>query len=287
MCTLYSSCPDLEDIPGALVDVPGYGKVPSIAAYQFDTYTEVETFQICTDGIFNIAEGGYVGPWAYSSGDSCKDLGIDDENCEDLQVPVMALFGIDNILSIKTPTSCIDKVVIDAMLESAGDPSSFMNSHGPSPEMASRFNPEISVEYFLKMHSEIPILAKAGASMFPRFDDEFFAKLLNETSEVSNHLQHGAALQVHPDAIAYPWRNAALMVDFETSNELAHDFLNRIVEGGYTPQGYYAYLNPPGMKKWRSYFFGDKWRDLTKIRAKYDPKDVFGKPLTIESIGED
>ncbi len=74
------------------------------------------------------------------------------------------------------------------------------------------------------------------------------------------------------------------MIDFEQSNEKAHDFLRRLVEGGYTPQGYYAYLNLPGMQNWRSYFFDNKWRELMKIRSKYDPTDVFGKPLTIESI---
>mmetsp|Transcript_30202 Transcript_30202/g.40117 ORF Transcript_30202/g.40117 Transcript_30202/m.40117 type:complete len:110 (+) Transcript_30202:1-330(+) len=109
--------------------------------------------------------------------------------------------------------------------------------------------------------------------------------MLSETAQYANHLQHGAALMVDPDETAYPWRNAAFMVEYETG-DIADSFLERIVDGGYTPQGYYAYLNPSGMKKWRSYFFDDKWRILSEIRAKYDPKDVFGKPLTIESIGE-
>lgn len=119
--------------------------------------------------------------------------------------------------------------------------------------------------------------------MFPRFDDAFFAKILKETSGTSSHLLHGAPLKVHPDDTAYPWRSSALQVQFYRPE---NEFLKRIVEGGYEPQGYYAYLNPAGMKNWRSYFFGDKWQKLAKIRGKYDPKDVFGKPLTIESLGE-
>ena len=90
--------------------------------------------------------------------------------------------------------------------------------------------------------------------MFPRFDDSFFSKLIRETSEGTNHLQHGAALQVHPDDTAHPWRNAALMIEYDSADgpNSADDFLTRMVDGGYTPQGYFAYLRPYGMKKWRS-----------------------------------
>jgi len=221
--------------------------------------------------------------------ETTKDLGIDDEKCKD--VP----FAPGMPVTVRVPKSCTDKTVIDAMLIKAGDPSSFMNSHGPSPELLlNRLGPavtgsqSVSKGLDLLMNCKSPagqMKSLAGASMFQRFDDAFFTKLLNTTVEGANHLQHVAALQVHPDDTAYPWRNAALMVEYDSSDE-AKEFLSLLVEGGYTPQGYYAYLSPIGMKKWRSYFFDDKWRKLADIRAKYDPKDVFGKPLTIESIGE-
>jgi len=273
-----SSCTEFEDTPGAMVEFMG-DKVPITRAFQFDSYAEAEAFHICIGGLFNSAPNGDFA-WSNTSGDFCKDLGIDDDKCEDKPFNLL----LPNPTYARVPKSCNDKVVIDAMLQAAGDPSSFINSHGPSPELIDRlgFFPFISetLDYWSKVG---PL--SAGASMFPRFDDAFFAKLIKETSEGANHLQHGAALQVHPDDTAYPWRNAAFQVEYDNEDS-AKDFIGRILEGGYTPQGYYAYLNPAGMKKWRSYFFGDKWKKLSKIRAEYDPKDVFGKPLTIESIGE-
>ena len=45
-------------------------------------------------------------------------------------------------------------------------------------------------------------------------------------------------------------------------------------------------LPSPGMKNWRSHYFGEHWPKLGEIRGSYDPKDVFEKPLTIDSLGE-
>lgn len=271
-----SSCTEFEDTPGAMVEFMG-DKVPITRAFQFDSYAEAEAFYICIGGLFHRIYLYTDFAWSSTSGDFCKDLGIDDDKCEDKP------FDFSNSTYVRVPKSCNDKVVIDAILEAAGDPSSFIHSHGPSPELSDRLGLFPSISGTLDALSKGPL--RAGASMFQRFDDAFFAKLIKETSEASSHLQHGAALQVHPDDTAYPWRNAAFQVEYDNEAS-AKDFIGRILEGGYTPQGYYAYLNPAGMKKWRSYFFGDKWKKLSAIRAEYDPKDVFGKPLTIESIGE-
>merc|ERR1712038_1821552 len=214
-----------------------------------------------------------------TSGDFCKDLDIDDSKCEDKTAPPP--YG-----SFRAPISCLDKDVIDAILKSAIDPSSFINSHGPSVELSNSLNISASDGYNLLLETKTPV---AGSSMFPRFDDSFFAKLISETTEGSNHNQHGACLKVHPDDTAYPWRNAVLMVEYDRGHEgheKAAKFLERIVEGGYNAQGYYNYMGPPGMKKWRSYYFGENWQKLSNIRGKYDPMDVFGKPMTIESLGE-
>uniref|UniRef100_A0A7S4QZ26 FAD-binding PCMH-type domain-containing protein n=2 Tax=Ditylum brightwellii TaxID=49249 RepID=A0A7S4QZ26_9STRA len=284
ICQTFGPCPEIEDIPGATVSAEG-SQVPAFSMFQFDSYAEVEAFQICVGRLY------FFEDWSSTSGDFCKDLGLDDDKCEDGK---LFFFGISaDTLTSKIPKLCTDKDVIDAMLNAAGDPSGFMNSHGPSvqifEQLAQLVVPALPVkeviQWWMDTRSQDRGPGSAGASMFQRFDGSFFAKMLSETAQYSNHLQHGAALMVDPDETAYPWRNAAFMVEYETG-DIADSFLERIVDGGYTPQGYYAYLNPSGMKKWRSYFFDDKWRILSEIRAKYDPKDVFGKPLTIESIGE-
>ncbi|GFH49989.1 hypothetical protein CTEN210_06465 [Chaetoceros tenuissimus] len=260
LCTSDQSCPQFEN-----------GMVSS--AYEFNTYAEVELNFMCTEGLFNY--GSFE--WSNTSGNFCKDLGIADDQCED----DIQKLGIP----LRKPKLC-NKLVIDAMMEKAGDPSSFMNSHGPSLEFvdATRgsFNATVSGVVQLIQENSLSI---AGASMWPRLDDKLFAKILQNHPETSSHLQHGAALKVRSDTTAYPWRNAAFQVQY-SSDAAAKSFLELLIKEGVPAQRYYAYLNPPGMKKWRSYFFNDRWKDLTKIRAKYDPKDVFGKPLTIESFGE-
>ena len=176
------------------------------------------------------------------------------------------------------------------MMEKAGDPSSFMNSHGPSHELVDLMGKSWPGAENITVSEATDVIStmrkgETGASMWPRLDDKRFADILGKYPKTASHLEHGAALKVHPDATAYPWRNAAFLVPYY-SDEDANSFLELLVNEGVPAQGYYNYLNPPGMKKWRSYFFDDKWKELAKIRAKYDPKDVFGKPLTIESLGE-
>ncbi|GFH49986.1 hypothetical protein CTEN210_06462 [Chaetoceros tenuissimus] len=262
LCNFGKPCPQLE------------GSLSS--AYEFNSYAEAEIFHICKGGLFR--------DWSWTassySGDFCKDLGIDDEECED----AVEWKGFP----VRTPKVC-NKVVIDAMMEKAGDPSSFMNSHGPSQEFIDHLlslptTPEnttvsMALDYLVSKNS-LP-----GASILPRLDDKLFTKILKDYPERLDHLQHAAALKVDPDATAYPWRNGAFMLGY-SSSESAKSYMELLLKEGYPLQGYYAYLNPQGMKKWRSFFFDDKWKDLAKIRAKYDPKDVFGKPLTIESLGE-
>jgi hypothetical protein len=265
LCTSGQPCPQFEN-----------GMVSS--AYEFNSYAEVELHNICVGGLFN----GWLLGGSNTSGDFCKDLGIADDECGD---------DVQMGLPVRKPKLC-NKVVIDAMMEKAGDPSSFMNSHGPSLELVDHMRESLPgaenvtvSEALEKLFVDLSLLSLAGATMWPRLDDKLFANILENHSERSNHLQHAAALKVDPDATAFPWRNAAFQIEYD-SDEEAKTFLELLVKEGVPAQGYYAYLNPPGMKKWRSYFFDDKWKELTKIRAKYDPKDVFGKPLTIESLGE-
>jgi len=271
-----SSCPELESTPSGLVN--GFtGKMPTITAFQFDSYAEAEAFNICIGAFFSVIIGGDFG-YTNTTGNMCQDLGIDADNCEDLPMTYIPW------VNITIPKLCTDKAVIDAMLEAAGDPSSIMNSHGPSPELLSKIvkRDPTSADYQGLM--ELGPRA-SGSALFQRFDDQFFAKLLRETSETSNHLQHAASLHVDPDETAFPWRNAAWLIEYNSHDE-AKNFSTRLLDGGYTPQGYYNYMQPTAAEKWRSLYFGNHWRKLTKIRAKYDPKDVFGKPYTIESIGE-
>ncbi|GFH49768.1 hypothetical protein CTEN210_06244 [Chaetoceros tenuissimus] len=263
LCTSDQPCPQFEN-----------GMVS--AAYEFNSYAEVELNYMCSGPLFH----SYLFDGSHNSGDFCKDLGIADDECKD---------DVQWGLPIRKPKLC-NKVVIDAMMEKAGDPSSFMNSHGPSLELVDLIGKSWPGAENITVSEATDVIStmrkgETGASMWPRLDDKLFAEILEKYPRSASHLQHGAALKVDPGATAYPWRNAAFLVPYY-SDEEANSFLELLVKEGVPAQGYYNYLNPPGMKKWRSYFFDDKWTELAKIRAKYDPKDVFGKPLTIESLGE-
>jgi hypothetical protein len=268
------TCREMDDVPGATgEDYPTY----PFFAHQFNSYAEAVAFNMCIGPMFE--EKSFFS-WTRATGDFCKDLNIDNSHCEELFE--------SNGIPYQVPKSCTDKVVIEAILTVSDDPFSFINSHGPSIEVLNLAFPSLThptLNDKIEAWGSLQLPSSSGASMFPRFDDSFFTKLLNETSAASSHLQHGAALLKRPDETAYPWRNAALMVKYG-SMEQATDFIGRMLKGGYKPQGYYNYLSPPGMKNWRSYFFGDNWQRLAEIRSKYDPKDVFGKPLVVESLGE-
>jgi hypothetical protein len=52
-------------------------------------------------------------------------------------------------------------------------------------------------------------------------------------------------------------------------------------------QGYYNYASPLGNPLWRTYYFGDNWKRIAKIKAKYDPMNVFGHQQQIEPDPEE
>ena len=52
-------------------------------------------------------------------------------------------------------------------------------------------------------------------------------------------------------------------------------------------QGYYNYANPVGNPNWRTYYFGDNWKRIAKIKAKYDPMNIFGHQQQIEPDPEE
>jgi hypothetical protein len=145
--------------------------------------------------------------------------------------------------------------------------------------------------FYSNLYSLNPSLGKSrlGGNMLPRTDDETLARILDETPYVRlNHVQHAAGMVPKSHDTAYPHRESALMIEFGGGDSYSFEIMQNILRqyAGVDMQGYYAYLQPPGMQNWRTYYFGDNYEKLTKIRGKYDPLDVFGgsKPLTPESV---
>ncbi len=254
------------------------GKYQGLEITEYNSYAELFGYTIC----MGMSTQGHF--WTHSGGNLCEDFEIDDEKyCTD---------AAPYSLMSRVPKTCNDPDVLQAFLEKAADISSFVNNVGPSVEILrtakaqqyTQVGPDASVAELYEGWHKI-FNAQQDGWFLQRLDDEVFAKLVNSTQLMAHHLFHGASQTVDVDSAAMPWRNMAFLMQSTAMDKSSVRIIyETLVEAGYQPQGYYAYLNSYGMKNWRSFYFNKHWRKLQKIRGKYDPLDVFGKPMTIESI---
>lgn len=91
------------------------------------------------------------------------------------------------------------------------------------------------------------------------------------------------------DETAFPHRDTAIITEFGAGDEELkryNEFTSILVNKHYKDktelQGYYNYMNPTGNPNWRKYYFGDNYKRLSKIKAKYDPLNTFGNPMQVE-----
>ena len=126
--------------------------------------------------------------------------------------------------------------------------------------------------------------------MPPKLDVETLVDLSSNPGFVANHLNHGAPLTVPTNATAFPWRNSAMLLDFEGKTmEYKDTFINRLLQDPYYDgnatklQAYYNYLGPY-TPDWRHLYFGDNYEKLKMIRSANDPTNVFGKPMIVEVV---
>jgi hypothetical protein len=230
--------------------------VSSLFIQEFDTYGEAMASNICQSGFWGSA----------LTGDLCADLGIENDYCTDLSG-----------FRVLSPESCVSKEVLTAILHAAGDTAGFMNHHGSSSEYLAR------LDTTFQLWDENNSSRTLGGLLFPKVDID----TLNDIAVIGfaiSHLHNGAPLQVSKDDTAFPWRGAAILGDFSPDRVADRDAIHlRLKKAGVEPQGYYAYLNPPNMPNWRTWYWDDHYTKLSEIRGDYDPFDVFGKPSTVET----
>ena len=94
---------------------------------------------------------------------------------------------------------------------------------------------------------------------------------------------HGNPQTVGTSQTAFPWRNAGLLTG-NTTHAAVEVLLKDKAFGGdrYKLQGYYNYTSPE-IPNWRRFYFNQNWERLVEVKGKYDPFNVFGKPITAET----
>ena len=248
----YSSLCDVDGLPPKGVSI-----------WQFDSFVEAEMYNICTNGDI-IRNPSTV----RSSNDWCADLDIDSVYCVEFSIsdylPValpgitqesIQLLNLNASDTISLPKDCYNPVVINALLEKAYDPESFLNRHGYSPYWADLLSPLLPfVGYpsnFAEGSSLGLLTTSVGSTMPPKLDVETLVDLSSNPGFVANHLNHGAPLTVPTNATAFPWRNSAMLLDFTSETmEYKDTFISRLVQDPYYDnnatklQAYYNYLGP-------------------------------------------
>jgi hypothetical protein len=162
-----------------------------VGAFEFSSYGDMMLFRLCLNVPFGIT-------MSQTSSDWCKDLGIAENN----------LCSPDDVYGIpmKIP-SCNNRKVIEAFADAAYDPLGFMNQAGPP----------------VFLEEELPTLfddaaTSLGGLLIPRVDIKTLMDL-DENGFTINHFQHGAPRRLPKDATVFPWRDAAVMLDFPTETE--------------------------------------------------------------------
>eukprot|EP01083_Nonionella_stella_P241954 844401_1 len=124
----------------------------------------------------------------------------------------------------------------------------------------------------------------AGGFLIPKMEVDILYKLASTVGIGVRHLQHGAPMSKATDATAWYHRDTAMLAEVNSVDELeqSYSILNEHYHDKTKIQGYYNYANPVGNPYWRTYYFGDNWKRIAEIKAKYDPTNVFGHQQQIE-----
>jgi FAD/FMN-containing dehydrogenase len=226
-----------------------------VRIFEFSSYGEMILFRLCLHAPFEPS-------MSQSSSNWCTDLGIAESFCS-----THFMFGFP----IEVPI-CNNREVIEAFADAAYDPLSFMNQAGPSV---------LTEEYIPNFFDNFA--TSRGGLLIPRLDIETLMDL-DEIGLAINHFQHGAPMTVPKDATAFPWRDTAIMTEFQDNEKKAQVFSRMATFYGDERklQGYYNYMSPPGNPNWRYHYFGENYKRLSQIKLEYDPYNFFGNNQQVE-----
>jgi hypothetical protein len=235
---------------------------------EFDSYGEALMFRICTE----FSQKNTRSYSMVSSLDWCKDMNLDSNLCHEVTVEFPPLPDVQ----VNLPKNCLDETVIKAMAKSMLDPKSFMNRCG------------FEAQWQAGGYSGWPT-TQAGGVLIPKMDVDILYKLASMVGITVTHLQHGAAMSKTTDATAWYHRDTAMLAEAHSIDELEQTYtiLNEHYNDKTQIQGYYNYASPLGNPYWRTYYFGDNWKRIAKIKAKFDPINVFGHQEQIEPDPEE
>lgn len=175
------------------------------------------------------------------------------------------------IISIGTPTSSIIRLlpyteVVNFLL-------------APDPVLTQKYSNQFSSGF--------------GKSVFPdkaiKVMREFLENAEADSTAGFFFLNWGGAIsRVSPKASAFFWRNAKFYVEWNTSwinpaDAAKNIALTRNTRRKLQPYIVGSYINVPdqGIKNSGPVYYGTNYARLRKVKAKYDPKNVFNNPQSI------
>ena len=224
------------------------GTIPSfgVEVREYASYGEMEARALCEYTILQPF-------WTARSENICHDLELDNKYCTKP--------SSNNGFLQWRDLDCNDKVVLDQLLLKSGLPNSFINRHGPGAGFTQSLN----------------------GFLLPRLESKTIKEIVKLQNTNFNHLGHGATNLVSSKATAFPWRDTGILtatISEDATNALLKD--KAFKNDRNKLKGYYNYMSPE-IPNWRRFYFHKNWERLTKIKGKYDPLNVFGKPLTVET----
>lgn len=184
---------------------------------------------------------------------------------------------------LKVPESAeYTNAFVNHMLQAAKDPESVLNSVG----MSRKYKADMAALNLTIPGSITKKNTISGGILIPELSEEALTKLFFEHFIMITHFQHGAPLQVDSNATALPWRNSGWMASYygpglEDDVSYMDTLVDIIAEDDPKKvNGYYNNLWPYG-PGWKRLYFGDNYPRLSQIKAKYDPNEIFSKPVTV------
>jgi hypothetical protein len=188
----------------------------------------------------------------------------------------------------KVPESAeYTKALIGHFLQAAKDPESALNSVG----VTRKYKADMAALNLTIPGSITKRNSISGGLLVPELSEEALTKVFFEHFILITHFQHGAPLQVHSNVTALPWRNSGWMASYFGPLENDVSYMDTLVDiiaedDPSKVNGYYNNLWPYG-PGWKRLYFGDNYPRLSQIKAKYDPNEIFSKPVAVGLPEED